>query len=424
MDDPDIALDFLRQLLENTTDINAPDQDWNGMTRLHRACYDPDVPMVRMLVTKLKANVHVRDNHGRQPLHLIAKGVRAGAHSSAKNAHTDIMKILLDAEADLEAVDSRGKTPLALAICHGRTSSARFLMNAGANTAVLFGDCGSKMHRVIIDFLRATEEVTSVNFLLTMQKDVGGKLDNGLTPLERAAWLGSASAVKALLRAGEDPNAASRKGRRALHWLAELIDEPGGEEVVRNLLDAGADVNAQDTDGTTPLLSAMWMGSPTAVLRLLQAGASPKILGKHGDSPLHHAWRLMGRFQDGTLEKTALRALQALIDAQLDMDQPDKRGWRPLHKAAYERSPEAVRVLRNAGAALSNITKNISKLDIVECAVEMLRYSDGDTVVDACLHLGASPNTVHPSGVTLLHLAVGRCSLSLLNVLINAKVSV
>jgi ankyrin repeat protein len=73
-----------------------------------------------------------------------------------------------------------------------------------------------------------------------------------------------------LLDAGADVNARNSHGRTPLHNVSAVMSET---KIIIVLLDAGADVNARDSNGYTPLHLASMYGSPDNVMALLQAGA-------------------------------------------------------------------------------------------------------------------------------------------------------
>ncbi len=67
------------------------------------------------------------------------------------------------------------------------------------------------------------------------------------------------------------------------------------DKVLRMLLDAGADVNAADKHGVTPIYKAAESRSAKAVRMLLDAGADVRAADKHGVTPLNKAaerWRV------------------------------------------------------------------------------------------------------------------------------------
>jgi ankyrin repeat protein len=90
--------------------------------------------------------------------------------------------------------------------------------------------------------------------------------------------------IKALLKAGADARIADAAGRTALHFAARELQP----EIVRHLLDAGAEVDAQDQNGNTPLFDAVFatQDEPTTLRLLVAAGADMKLKNKHGVSPL------------------------------------------------------------------------------------------------------------------------------------------
>lgn len=96
-----------------------------------------------------------------------------------------------------------------------------------------------------------------------------------------------AASVRALLARGADPNEADDKyGCIALHRAAEHMD-PNATEVVQLLLDAGANIDARDKDGATPLFYAILgcYGSTTRVKLLLARGADPVARDNNGVTP-------------------------------------------------------------------------------------------------------------------------------------------
>jgi ankyrin repeat protein len=117
-------------------------------------------------------------------------------------------------------------------------------------------------------------------------KDVTAKDEDGRTPLMHAVLGEHASAemVGVLIGHGADVNAADKKQWTALHFAAQSQNV----DIMRALLKAGAEVDARDKDGATPLLrSLMLNATPEAVRVLLEAGADPKAEDKWGStSPL------------------------------------------------------------------------------------------------------------------------------------------
>jgi uncharacterized protein len=88
-----------------------------------------------------------------------------------------------------------------------------------------------------------------------------------------------------LLEAGADVDATDDEGFTPLHFAAQ----DDSEEVVQLLLDAGADVNAANTKGETPLYKAVrntTSGAVPITRLLLERGADPDAQLANGSSPL------------------------------------------------------------------------------------------------------------------------------------------
>ncbi|KDQ16789.1 hypothetical protein BOTBODRAFT_621429, partial [Botryobasidium botryosum FD-172 SS1] len=239
-------------------------------TRLHCAAVQADLPMVRLLID-LGASVHARDRDGRQPLHLAAYHQMASTIDNSSLARSELMRLLLDTGAELDAKDSLGDTPLSLASHEGLSSSFKVLLGAGANPS-WHEEHQCCTFQFVLAFLSNSDEAGAVTALLREgSDDVNARDKDGHTLLDRAARLGFPAAVKALLDAGADPNISGRS--TPLHFAAVLMEHPDDEEAVLALCNAGADVDAVDVKGYTPLHYAAWRGSPSAVQLLLGRGA-------------------------------------------------------------------------------------------------------------------------------------------------------
>jgi len=112
---------------------------------------------------------------------------------------------------------------------------------------------------------------------------------DGFTPLHLAVFGGHARGVRALLARGADPNALSRHPTirvRPLHTACALEVSVENPEVVRALLEAGADANGRMAEGgATPLHNAAGSGSVELVRLLLEYGADPEARLDDGRAP-------------------------------------------------------------------------------------------------------------------------------------------
>jgi len=140
----------------------------------------------------------------------------------------------------------------------------------------------------------------------------------GDTALHLAAAGYRVEIARRLLAAGADPNAA-RNHRQSgpLHYGADgYINGPAWNakrqvKTIGVLLDAGADINAQDKNGAAPLHRAVRTRCAAAVRCLLKAGADPTLKNKSGSTPFHLAVQDTGR--GGTGAETARAAQRQII---------------------------------------------------------------------------------------------------------------
>src|SRR5262249_54001325 len=141
----------------------------------------------------------------------------------------------------------------------------------------------------------------------------------GDTALHLAAAGYRAEIVDLLLQVGADPNVApNRRKSGPLHYAADgFITGPVWNEkrqlkTIRRLLKAGAEVNALDGNGATPLHRAVRTRCAGAVRLLLESGADPILKNKPGSTPFHLAVQNTGRGGSGADEaKVAQREIIA-----------------------------------------------------------------------------------------------------------------
>ena len=134
----------------------------------------------------------------------------------------------------------------------------------------------------------ATASVSPARDSTTTLPPAAGKLPSEDPDLYRAIWRGSIDEMRNLIAAGADVNAKDADGDPLL-YTAVWTDN---SEALKILIDAGADVNAKDADGDPLLYTAVWREIPEVARLLIDAGADVNARDSDGDPLLHSAvWR-------------------------------------------------------------------------------------------------------------------------------------
>lgn len=134
----------------------------------------------------------------------------------------------------------------------------------------------------------------------------------GDTALHLAAAGYRVEIARILLDAGADPNATGNHRRSGpLHYAADgYISGPAWDaqrqvKMIQCLLEAGAEIDAQDMNGATPLHRAVRTRCAAAVQSLLEAGCAPAVRNRPGSTPFHLAVQTTGRGGSGAEEARA-----------------------------------------------------------------------------------------------------------------------
>ncbi len=212
---------------------------------------------------------------------------------AAEGGERDVVARLLDEGVDVNATNEKGETALPNACAH--PAVVRLLIEKGA--------------------------------------DVNLKSASGVTPLMRAAsHYRGGPAVELLLSAGADVAIRSDLGSTALH-------DARSPSTVRSLVAHGAEVDAKDGLGATPLMGAAYYGQVERVQALLEAGASLTETDNRGRTALHHA----ATYGD-------VKAVEFLIKKGADVNAIDNKGATPLTIARRRDRRTVVKLLLKYGA--------------------------------------------------------------------------
>ena len=201
---------------------------------------------------------------------LASMNLQFNADDFVRSAAEDDQKALalfFAAGIDVNAQNTAGKTALMVACERGKTGLAKQLLDHKADPNVAGAD---GVTALILAAQNDQPEI--VKILLQNRADPDKEDNNGWTALSTAAYHGSARCAQILAdRSKTDLS-------RAL-LFATLSEH---KDVIKILLDNGAEVDSRSPDGSTPLILAASKGNKEIVNMLLQAGADPSLTAQSG----------------------------------------------------------------------------------------------------------------------------------------------
>ena len=263
-------------LLAKGADVNS--RDGSGQTALHLAAKNGFQSVAEVLLAN-KADVNARDKNQDTPLH----------QASAKG-HSAMVAYLLAHQAEPNAQNKSGQTPAILATRAEQSETLNKLLAAGAKPDIEDSD-----GRTPLSYAADNGHLDTVKALLAAKADQNA--GRGVLPLHLAVHGKNPAIMELLLDAGADANRVS-----PINWQFHLGNNFYGQnqanhvspffvaigernaDAVKLLLQHKADPNGTDPDGLPVILSAM--NQPEIVKALLEAGANPNVDDGNGRYPL------------------------------------------------------------------------------------------------------------------------------------------
>ena len=397
--------DALRAVLKRRADVNLPEPD--GMTALHWAVQANDSESIQLLV-RAGAKVNAANRYGITPIFL-----------AATNGSAEAIQALIKAGANVNAALPDGETVLMTASRAGNAAALRALVVAGADvhakersqeqTAVVWAamENNAGAVRVLAEAGARLNERSKVLEFPEFKWITSGMVSTSLprggwTALMYAARQGAPEAARALIEAGADPNLTDPEGSTAL--ILAIIN--AHFDTAAELIALRPDLNVADVTGMTALYAAVDMHTlgpmlsrpvPKLVDRL-NAADIVKLLLQNGANPNTRLKRpILGRHHDNG-------------DAGLG------EGTTPLMRAAKSNDIEVMKVLLDGGANPALTQKDYTNVLMIAArgGGRPSDYAGAPTeagalaAVKICVERGADVNAFNATGQTALHLAAQR----------------
>ncbi|XP_044238005.1 nuclear factor NF-kappa-B p100 subunit isoform X5 [Ursus americanus] len=253
------------------------------------------------------------------------------------------------------------------------------------------------------DLLQRAREYNARLFGLA-QRSARALLDYGVTADARALLAGQRHLLTA-----QDENGDTPLHLAIIHGQTSVIEQIA--HVIYHARHLGV-VNLTNHLHQTPLHLAVITRQTSVVSFLLQVGADPALLDRHGDSAVHLALRAGAGAPD--LLRALLRSDVPAVPQLLHM--PDFEGLYPIHLAVRARSPECLDLLVDSGAEVEAAERQGGRTAL-HLATEMEELG---LVTHLVTKLRANVNARTFAGNTPLHLAAGLGSPTLTRLLLKA----
>ena len=264
---------------------------------------------------------------------------------AAAEGHAAVVAPLVAAGAGVDARSEAGFTPLVFAVRAGHRPAVDALLDAGADVNLPLPDGASALHLAVVN---AHYEL-AVHLL---ERGAGAAADGpGWTPLHQLVW--------------------TRRPNRHYNNPAAIPSGPVTDlELARALVARGADVNARQTDepqdgyrnllnraGATPFLLAAKAVDVELMKLLLDLGADPMLTNEDGTTALLVAAGV-GIWSASESPGSAVEAIEAvklMVELGDSVTTVDDNGDTALHGAVMRDSPELVRYLLDRGTPLNAV---------------------------------------------------------------------
>jgi ankyrin repeat protein len=310
-------LDVVKLLVARSADVNAH-ENYRGQTALMWAAAERHPQVVKYLLdhgAAWAARSFDRDNKlpklsAASSVTPMARGGLAALHFAAREGDIESARWLLDAGADVNQVDADGTPAITVGIMNKQYSFAKFLLDRGANPNVADVRGRSPLYAAIdirnedysaLPSRQGTDPMQDIEIIAALldrgadpnaalTRNLPGRsgmdagdtsLDQGATPLMRAARAGDTEVMRRLVAKGADPKRENHQGNDMLLYAAGVGyrdknthgDEAGALEAVKFAVAQGLDLQHKNNRGETALHGAAFRGADSIVRYLVEQGA-------------------------------------------------------------------------------------------------------------------------------------------------------
>uniref|UniRef100_A0A452GXY9 Protein TANC1 n=1 Tax=Gopherus agassizii TaxID=38772 RepID=A0A452GXY9_9SAUR len=278
------------------------------------------------LLLEFGANVDASSESGLTPL-----GYAAAA------GYLSIVMLLCKKRAQVDHLDKNGQCALVHAALRGHLEVVKFLIQCDWTMAGQQQGVFKKSHAI----QQALIAAASMGYTEVERAQINS-FDSlwGETALTAAAGRGKLEVCRLLLEQGA---AVAQPNRRGVVPLFSAVRQ-GHWQIVDLLLTHGADVNMADKQGRTPLMMAASEGHLGTMEFLLAQGGSISLMDKEGLTAL--SWACL---------KGHLSVVRSLVESGAATDHADKNGRTPLDLAAFYGDAEVVSFLVDHGAMIEHV---------------------------------------------------------------------
>jgi len=292
----------------------------------------------------------------------------------------------------IDKLDYNEYTPLIVAVSNNSLTAARLLLKHDSDVSVIMPTLGYTALNLAV----VRESAQMAKLLIDNGANVDYVSPTGSTPLFHAMRRYRPESVAVLLAAGANVHHIPRNGWSILHQALDCNQKISEENaaIVKQLIDAGANINLQLTSGQTPLSLAVTNNHFAELILLLAAGANPDIGDNKGQFPLALA-----------VVQNNINMVNALIASGADINQRSRDGDTPLSIAASKNNSTLVGALISAGADV-NLANKCNRAPIHRVVDNSVKQEfDGSDIAMQLINAGANIEKRLCNGLSPLMLA-------------------